>query len=719
MGPQGMVASWRPLLGRPLLVNSLLVFAAYAVIGALTLTIGQSAGLASPIWPAAGLAFAVVYEWGWRLAPALVAGSVAANAFTLARQDSLTMQALAVAMAVGIGAAMQAVAGAFLVSRTVGRRAALSSGGQIVVFLLLAGPVASVVNATIATSAQVASGLLSMDQALLLWVTWWAGDAIGVVVFAPIALMLIPAQREVWSGRRIRVAIPALVGSAIFLALFVQTNLQLTRDREDRLASLAQDAASVLERDVTRHQEALEGIASFFEASEQVDLDEFKVYADGVLERFPNLQAVSWNPLVLADDLVAFEEFQRVEQGLAGYVVTQRNDAGELVPVSFRPEYVPVAYIEPLQGNRPALGFDINSNPVRREAIARARLLGAPAATAPIDLVQETGTQKGMLALIPVFDQGVRPESPASQEESLQGFAVGVYRLGDLLADSFEEPSWDAIEVVLIDVTQEDQPQEVAVRPAVAPKTIDLTTDTETASASERLNVYGRTWQVEIIPTSGELATPNRAVPPGIDVLALIVLILLQAFVLLVTGLERTAARQAEHADREANTDELTGLHNRRSFLRNLESVRKRSILEGSSDVLLYIDLDGFKSVNDRGGHEAGDRLLQEVGRALSSGVRSRDTVARIGGDEFALILNNCGIERGRVISQSLVAAVNSVSVDGPEGPMSVGASVGLTAIEPDNHLSIDELLRKADDACYEAKRRGGGVQVASQATAR
>ena len=689
-----------------------MVLGVYALVGAATLSIGQYAGLASPVWPAAGLAFAVVYEWGWRMAPAVVAGSFVANIVTLALTDSLTMTDVGVASAIALGAALQAVAASWLVVWTVGHRASLSGGTQIVAFLLLAGPLACLINSTVATGAQVAAGLVSIDKALLVGVTWWAGDAIGVVVFAPLVLMLLPGQREVWAGRRARVAIPSLIGVALFVGFFAQADVQTRAERQMLVAALASDAAGELERNVARHQEVLEGMSSFFESSQLVDVEEFSTYASGALERFPNLQALSWNPLLAAEELVAFEQNQRVEQGLDGYTVTERNANGELVPVGPREEYVVVAYIEPIAGNEQALGFDINSNPARQEAIARARELGVAAATAPIDLIQEAGTQKGMLALVPVYEGGERPSDPAGQRAALRGFAVGVYRLGDLLNDTFSGPGWRNVQVELVDVTDPASPEEVAVRVAPDPPTVDLTATDGSTTAGDEFSVYGRNWRVEVTPTSGALANPTRAVASSIDVLGLVLLTLLQAFILLVTGNERAAVRRAEDASVEASTDELTGLQNRRAFMRTLTRVGERTLQDSSSDVLLYIDLDRFKSVNDHGGHEAGDRLLQAVARALRVTVRSRDVVARLGGDEFAVILNNCDMERGVTIAHTLVTTISAQSVSSDAGPLSVGVSIGVVLIDPALPIDIDELVRRADNACYTAKNRGGGVFV-------
>ena len=709
------VRSWAmPPTGIRLLTLNLGVLVLYGVVGALTLSIGQYAGLASPLWPAAGIGFAVVYAWGWRLAPAVLLGSIAANGFSLAREGVLTREAMVVTLAIGIGAALQAMVGSALVTRVVGRRPSLTGAFQIVAFLLLAGPVAATINATLSSIAQFSLGLVSFDQALLVWVTWWAGDSIGVVVFAPLALMVIPGQGPTWNGRRIRVAIPVLIGVGLYAGLFVQADMTARTERELALGRLATSAAGELQRNIARHQESLEGLASFFESSEQVNAEEFQSYTKGALERFDNLQALSWNPLVTPEELAEFEASQRTDQGLDDYTVTERDESGNLVPVTERDEYVPVGFIEPLLENLAALGFDISSNPVRKEAIDRSRELGVPIATAPIDLVQESGTQKGILALAPVFK---RSASDPGSTRDLKGFAVGVYRLGDLLTDTFNNPAWDDVEITLEDVTVSEEPEPVAVRPAINSATIDETSRVEAAVASDSFEFYGRDWQIDVRPTSGEFAATYRPIPPIIDVIGLVILTLLQSFVLLVTGLERLAKQRAEDAGREANTDELTGLQNRRAFLRTLNAVRERSKSDGSSHVLMYIDLDNFKAVNDRGGHEAGDRLLQEVGQTFSENVRNRDAVARLGGDEFAIILVNCGLDKGLEIAQSFVPEINALAVDTDAGPLSVGVSIGVVSILPNDGQSVDELIRRADDASYEAKRDGGGVRRAQTPT--
>jgi len=699
--------------GMRLLVISAGVFFAYAVLGAATLTVGQFTGLASPVWPAAGIAFAAAYVWGWRVAPAILLGSVLANVSTLLRQELLTSEAFVVAVVIGLGAAAEGVLGGFLVKKAVSPHSPLVNARGIVSFLLLGGPVAAVVSASFATAAQVGSGIVSTDQALSLWITWWVGDSIGVVIFAPLTLMLIPSQLPNWRGRRLKVALPSLVGVCLFLVLFIYVDSQAKSDRDQTLEQLALTATSTLELEVARHQEALEGLSSFFESSDRVDVDEFRSYATASLARFPNLQALSWNPLLTQGELREFEDFQRGVQGISDYQVVQRDDDGELIPVLARDEYVPVGYIEPIVNNKAALGFDINSNATRKQAIDRVRSEGIASSTGPIDLVQESGEQKGMLALVPIRKSNGDFVSGAVEDQEIYGFAVGVYRLGDLLDDSFAESSWDRVDIRLFDVTDGAPSQEIAYRPAKVSATVDETTAQMNSEATGELEVYGRAWRVGIVPTSGALAAQDKGRSLGLAVVGLVGLTLLQAFVLLVTGLEGEARRRASRATREANTDPLVGLQNRRAFLRSLELVRERSTSQGESSVLMYIDLDAFKSVNDRGGHEAGDELLRLVAAALKKNVRDRDVVARLGGDEFAVVLNNCPFDQGIAIAENLVTAVRAVSVPGPQEPLSVGVSMGVVPIKPDDGLDIDELLRQADDASYAAKAQGGGVAVA------
>jgi diguanylate cyclase (GGDEF)-like protein len=162
---------------------------------------------------------------------------------------------------------------------------------------------------------------------------------------------------------------------------------------------------------------------------------------------------------------------------------------------------------------------------------------------------------------------------------------------------------------------------------------------------------------------------------------------------------------QAHHAvEVRARTDALTGLSNHGTFHERLV----QAIARGDPFGLLMLDLDDFKSYNDRHGHQAGDRLLRGIAAALTSAVRETDAVFRYGGDEFALLLPRAGAPAtAEGIAEKIRWAVRSVRMDGASGgwPL-VTCSIGVASFPVDGSAK-DALLLAADRACYVAKRQG------------
>ena len=173
-----------------------------------------------------------------------------------------------------------------------------------------------------------------------------------------------------------------------------------------------------------------------------------------------------------------------------------------------------------------------------------------------------------------------------------------------------------------------------------------------------------------------------------------------------VRGLARQMSYQATH-------DALTGLLNRHDFERRLQDAIDSAHRGDSSSVLCYLDLDRFKSINDSSGHQAGDAMLREAAKILRDAVRDSDTVARIGGDEFGMLLVGCPLDKARQIADDVYRAVKDFRFVWKDRIFNVGVSIGLVEIAHDSG-SIEELLASADSACYVAKRQGGHVAVYS-----
>jgi diguanylate cyclase (GGDEF)-like protein/PAS domain S-box-containing protein len=162
-----------------------------------------------------------------------------------------------------------------------------------------------------------------------------------------------------------------------------------------------------------------------------------------------------------------------------------------------------------------------------------------------------------------------------------------------------------------------------------------------------------------------------------------------------------------QELERLAHTDPLTGLHNRRYFMQRLHQEVERVRRSGHALSVLLLDLDRFKSINDTHGHAIGDRVLQRVAEVLADGGRASDVAARLGGEEFALLLPETPIDGALRLAERLRRVVAEQLVrDGHREPVAVTTSVGVATLSP-AAPGADELLRQADMALYQAKRGG------------
>jgi len=204
---------------------------------------------------------------------------------------------------------------------------------------------------------------------------------------------------------------------------------------------------------------------------------------------------------------------------------------------------------------------------------------------------------------------------------------------------------------------------------------------------------------------------------PGIDALQvgigtlLLAVVLLRQFLVLADNQRLVLAVQAGQLDlrHQAFHDPLTGLPNRAQFSERLHAALHATSGTGRPVALLYLDLDDFKQVNDTLGHDAGDELLRGVAERLRACVRPGDTVARLGGDEFAMLLQE-GAPHAEEVAERVVAALREPFILG-ERHVPARASIGLAVAggASGEVPGLEELLRRADTAMYDAKSRGKG----------
>ena len=176
---------------------------------------------------------------------------------------------------------------------------------------------------------------------------------------------------------------------------------------------------------------------------------------------------------------------------------------------------------------------------------------------------------------------------------------------------------------------------------------------------------------------------------------------------LVVTFRNVTEARElTQTLNYQATHDPLTDLYNRMEFEETLTKHIKNSRNKEQSNILCFLDLDHFKQVNDNAGHIAGDELLKLLSKIFLKHIRNSDFLARIGGDEFAIILENCDTEKALDITEDIRSEVESFTFNWMDTDYKVSVSIGITSISK-QATKISDVIEQADKACYSAKNSG------------
>jgi signal transduction histidine kinase/CheY-like chemotaxis protein len=281
--------------------------------------------------------------------------------------------------------------------------------------------------------------------------------------------------------------IALVVGVAVSVAAACLVHGWEKRSLNKALAQVAQDRVEVLRGQLIRSMEGLHAITSLYAVNPNVTRSQFRDFVRDPLARQPEVQALAWDARVEGKDRAAWEARAQAD-GFKNFHFTEENAQGAMVTAGTRPEYFPVYYLESLERNQPALGFDVNSEARRRTALDLARDTGKATATEPLRLAQEPGSQQGFLVFQPIYNGPA--STVAERRQDLRGFAVAVFRIGDLVNSSLQSALDRGITVSIRDQQEGSEIYHRSAGPA-APLT-PWTTSVEVA---------GRTWDIAFQPT--------------------------------------------------------------------------------------------------------------------------------------------------------------------------------------------------------------------------
>jgi len=409
----------------------LLVTISYWVSARLGLLLAIPPGYATAVWPPSGVGLGAVLICGYWVLPGIWLGSFLANAQTTSDVHAL-FPALLLPVGIALGATAQAAATAHLVRRFVGHSYALVEDRDIFRFFMLAGPAGCCINSSISITLLFLADKTTLSGFALNWLTWWVGDTIGVMIFTPLMLVLFGKPEVGWKMRRRSVALPLCLTFALTTAIFFNVRKDEQQQQQQEFRRLADLAIRNIEDEFQRYQIALDSLRGLFDSSQSITRETFHVFAAQLTSHVNGLQAVEWAQHVPNIQRGLFEKEQK-DAVDRDFSIRERNAVGKLLPAADRDEYVVVTYIEPMEANRLALGYDLASEPKRRLALERARDTNLISATAPIELVQETRHQSGALLFLPVYAAPAQPSSVEQRRLALQGYVLGVLRVGDVV----------------------------------------------------------------------------------------------------------------------------------------------------------------------------------------------------------------------------------------------------------------------------------------------
>ncbi|WP_222875752.1 diguanylate cyclase domain-containing protein [Terrihabitans soli] len=500
----------------------------------------------------------------------------------------------------------------------------------------------------------------------------------------------------------------AILGVALSVIAFFAVSSWEDRAAERSFQTLAQDHIRTLQHGIDDYVARLAGLRAFFNATEEqgVTREEFETYARELMRDLPGLYSMSWTPRVTDAEREAFERAAR-DDGIESFrisVIDQKGDKAGASPI--RADYYPV-YYSTQPHNAASYGIDLQDGGLRQRPLDAARDNDRLAATGNFRLQTGDGNQYGFYVVLPVYKRGLPHETLEQRRQNIVGFVRATFQF-HLIADAVLSGVKAPVNFFLFEMDAQATHLPAYVRTngkASDHRVPRAYVMTEKPKWVGDLQVADRHWEAVAVPNgTSSLARHNRAwivLASGL-VITSIVALLVWSSTRYMRMLEAANAAISE----QALTDPLTGLANRRHFVERLTEAFATADRTGHGFALHFMDLDGFKTVNDTHGHPMGDALLKEVADRLRARVREIDFVARFGGDEFAILqtLVKSPIAASNVAEKLVQAVAAPYRIGGVDLDITASFGIALYTAQVEGPTS---LMMQADLALYSAKAAG------------
>lgn len=548
----------------------LAVALAYFAFGSLGLELAIAPVHSGTIWPGAGVALASLLVLGRGCWPGITLGAAALVLHVFGPDTPLTLpERLTVALAIGLGATLQAGLATLLLRQFFGTPLALNQRRDWLVLALAAGPAGCLLSPAVAVLALAWGGIVPAGAAPDIWFGWWLGDMLGVAIVLPLALLgPVPRPPLLWRGQ-----LPARMGAmgAAIVLLCLGATLyawamigRIVDERNDAAFDrMAEVSVSLLTHRLESYIRTLDAAAGLVAASERLEVGEWRAFvaAQNLDQAMPGVVGLGLIVPVPAAEVPALEREMTAEIG-APVRVHPANTADT--------RFI-VRRIEPLERNGPALGLDFAIDPVRVALAETARDTGLTRVTPPLTLVQDLTSGPAFLLIQPVYRGGQAPQRVADRRAQHLGWVYA-----PLVARDF----FDGImlsEPRSFDLTVTDSAEQGTDARIVFASARDAAEAPPAHVAERQLSAFGRSWSLTFESTGTFVATTSEA----------------QSGVVLIAGLVLTAMVGTLFTLLQHRTEVVQALVNAKTRELASQEQHTRSVIDTAMVGILLLDHRG------------------------------------------------------------------------------------------------------------------------------